>query len=327
MTETREQALPDIRRSFARHNLTWLDLAPWVVIVGAYFLADGYLPLGTQIIIMIIFALSLDLILGYGGVESLGHAALFGAGSYAAGLFALRVSSDPITGIVIAGFAGMLTALITGPLILRVRGITLVMMSLAVATVMLELANSWRSLTGGADGLYGFTIAPLFGRFDFDLFGRTGYWYSAAIFAIVFILCKIVVNSPFGLTIRGIRENPVRMRLLGIPVLRRLIMMYAISGFCAGLAGGLSAQVTQLVGLDSFSFVLSGNVLVMLILGGTGSLNGAIIGATLFVLLADRAAAISPFHWLFALGIGLILTVRYAPGGLVGFFQRRSEGR
>jgi len=325
MTGSREQSPPDIRMSFARHNLSWLDLAPWVVIVGAYFMADGYLPLGTQIIIMIIFALSLDLILGYGGVESLGHAALFGAGSYAAGLFALRISSDPISGILVAGLAGMLTGLITGPLILRVRGITLVMMSLAVATVMLELANSWRSVTGGADGLYGFTIAPLFGRFDFDLFGRTGYWYSAAVFAVVFILCKIVVNSPFGLTIRGIRENPVRMRLLGIPVLRRLVMMYAISGFCAGLAGGLSAQVTQLVGLDSFSFVLSGNVLVMLILGGTGSLNGAIIGATIFVLIADRAAAISPFHWLFALGIALILTVRFAPGGLVGFFQRRGS--
>jgi branched-chain amino acid transport system permease protein len=139
---------------------------------------------------------------------------------------------------------------------------------------------------------------------------------------IVFVLCKLLVNSPFGLTIRGIRENPIRMRLLGVPVLRRLVTMYVISGFLAGVAGGLSAQVTQLVALDSFSFVLSGNVLIMVILGGIGSLNGAILGAALFVLISDRAAAISPFHWLFALGIALILTVRYAPAGLIGFLQR-----
>jgi len=315
----------DIGKAFARHGLNWLDLLPWVLIVGLYFLTEGYLPLGTQVIIMIVFALSLDLVLGYGGVESLGHAALFGAGSYAAGIFALRVSGDPITGLLIAGLAGSLTAIVTGPIVLRARGITLVMLTLAVATVMLELANAARSVTGGADGLYGFQIKPLLGMFEFDLFGHTAYWYCAAVFAVVFVICKIVVNSPFGLTVRGIRENPVRMRLLGVPVLRRLVVLYAISGFCAGMAGGLSAQVTQLVGLDAFSFVLSGNVLVMLIIGGTGSLNGAIIGATIFVLLSDRLAAISPSHWLFALGIGLILTVRFAPSGLVGLLRKRSE--
>ena len=309
--------------SFSRHDLSWLDFAPFILIAGLYFVADSYLPLITQIIIMIVFALSLDLILGYGGVESLGQAALFGTGSYAAGIFALRYSSDPFAGLAVAGFAGAIMAAITGPIVLRSRGITLVMMTLAVATMLLELANAMRWLTGGADGLYGFKIAPLFGLFEFDLYGKTAYWYVAAIFAFVFIICKIVVNSPFGLTVRGIRENPVRMRLLGVPVLGRLVTMYIISGFLAGVAGGLSAQVTQLVALDAFSFVLSGNVLIMLILGGTGSLNGAILGATLFVLISDRAAAVSPFHWLFALGIGLILTVRYAPAGLVGLFHKR----
>lgn len=314
---------PDFSANFARHRLTWLDVVPFVLIIGLYFVAGSYVPLITQIMIMVVFALSLDLILGYGGVESLGHAALFGAGAYAAGIFSLHASSDPIAGLAIAGVAGAVVAGLTGPLVLRARGITLVMMTLAVATMMLELANSMRWLTGGADGLYGFTISPLFGVFPFELDGRTAYWYAAGVFLFVFVICKIVVNSPFGLTIRGIRENPVRMRLLGVPVLRRLVMMYVISGFLAGIAGGLSAQVTQLVALDSFSFVLSGNVLVMLILGGTGSLNGAILGAALFVLVSDRAAAISPFHWLFALGIGLILTVRYAPSGLIGLFTRR----
>jgi branched-chain amino acid transport system permease protein len=309
--------------SFSRHDLSWLDVAPFVLIAGLFFVADSYLPLITQIMIMMVFALSLDLILGYGGVDSLGQAALFGSGSYAAGIFALRYSSDPLAGLAIAGICGALVAALTGPIVLRARGITLVMMTLAVATMLMELANAMRWLTGGADGLYGFKIAPLLGRFEFDLFGTTAYVYVASILLVVFVICKLVVNSPFGLTIRGIRENPTRMLLLGVPVLRRLVAMYVISGFLAGLAGGLSAQVTQLVALDAFSFVLSGNVLIMLILGGTGSLNGAILGAALFVLISDRAAAVSPFHWLFALGIVLILTVRYAPAGLIGLFRRQ----
>lgn len=304
--------------AFSRHPYSWVDLLPWAGVLAVYFFAADYLPLGTQVIIMIIFALSLDLVLGYGGIPTLGHAALFGAGAYAAGLLAKQVTGEPISGLVVAALAGGATAVVTGPIVLRSHGITLVMLTLAVATLLLELANSWPSVTGGADGLYGFQIAPLLGRFSFDLRGYTAYVYSAIVMALVFVACKVVVNSPFGLTIRGIRENPVRMRLVGVPVTRYLVLMYGISGLLAGAAGGLSAQVTQLVGLDAFSFVLSGNVLIMLILGGTGSLYGAILGATAFVVLADRAAAVSPFHWLFALGIALILTVRYAPDGLVG---------
>jgi branched-chain amino acid transport system permease protein len=314
---------PEFARNFSRHHLSWLDAAPFVLIVGLYFIAGSYVPLITQIMIMSVFALSLDLALGYAGVETLGQAALFGAGSYGAGIFALRASSDPLAGLAIAGLSGAIVAAITGPVVLRARGITLVMLTLAVATMLLELANSMQWLTGGADGLYGFNTAPLLGLFPFELDGRTAYWYAAVVLLFVFAVCKLVVNSPFGLTIRGIRENPLRMRLLGVPVLRRLVMMYIISGFLAGIAGGLSAQVTQLVALDSFSFVLSGNVLIMLVLGGTGSLNGAILGAALFVAVSDRAAAVSPFHWLFALGIGLILIVRFAPSGLISLFARR----
>jgi branched-chain amino acid transport system permease protein len=323
----------DIRRGFYRHSFSWVDLLPLVAVLLTYLFAADYLPLATQVIIMIVFALSLDLVLGYAGIPTLGHAALFGTGAYAAGLLAKHVTTEPITGLAAASFAGAAIALLTGPIVLRSHGITLVMLTLAVATMLLELANSWQSLTGGADGLYGIQIAPIIGRFEFDLWGYTAYWYSVAVMVVVFILCKFVVNSPFGLTVRGIRENPVRLRLLGIPVTRYLVLLYVISGLLAGAAGGLSAQVTQLVGLDAFSFVLSGNVLIMLILGGTGSLYGAILGAAVFVVLADRAAAISPFHWLFALGIVLILAVRYAPDGLVGLlgsqkfsFLRRKSG-
>jgi branched-chain amino acid transport system permease protein len=308
--------------NFARHRPSWLDVIPFILIAGLFFVAGTYLPLITQIMIMSVFALSLDLILGYAGVETLGHAALFGAGAYGAGIFALRASAEPLLGLVVGGLAGAGVAAVTGPVVLRARGITLVMLTLAVATMLLELANSMQWFTGGADGLYGYQPTPLFGIFAFELDGKAAYWYAAIVLLIVFLICKIVVNSPFGLTIRGIRENPVRMRLLGVPVLRRLVTMYVISGFLAGIAGGLSAQVTQLVALDSFSFILSGNVLIMLVLGGVGSLNGALLGAALFVAVSDRAAAVSPFHWLFALGIGLILVVRYAPSGLVRLFPR-----
>jgi branched-chain amino acid transport system permease protein len=309
---------PDIRDAFSRHPLSWLDALPWVAVAGLYFAAGKYLPLGTQVMIQIIFALALDLALGYGGVATLGHAAFFGMGAYAAGLYALHVSAEPISGLAVAAIAGGATGLLAGPLILRTRGLTLVMLTLALATLLHELANSLKSVTGGADGLFGYKIAPLLGAFPFDLRGRTAYWYGAAVMAVVFFLCKLLVNSPFGLAVKGIRENPVRMRMLGVPVTARLVWLYAISGAFAAVAGGLSAQVTKLVGLDSLTFTLSGNVLVMLILGGTGSLYGAFLGATVFVVLSDRAAAVSPFHWLFAIGILLILAVRYAPQGIVG---------
>jgi branched-chain amino acid transport system permease protein len=270
--------------------------------------------------IQVAFALSLDLVLGYGGIDSLGHVAFFGMGAYGAGLFATHVSSEPVTGLCAAAVLGAITGLITGPLVLRTRGLTLVMLTLAVATMLQELGNAsaMKPITGGADGLFGFQIAPLFGLFPFDLYGHTAYWYALGVVAVVFFICKVVVNSPFGLAIRGIRENPVRMRMLGVNVTARLVTLYCISGALAGIAGGLSAQVTKLVGLDSFGFLLSGNALVMLILGGTGSLYGAIIGATIFVVLSDRAAAIDPFNWLFAIGAVLILAVRFAPQGVVG---------
>jgi len=311
-----------VRDAFQRHPWSWLDALPFLAVAVLYFAANTYLPLGTQVMIMAIFALALDLALGYGGVATLGHAAFFGIGAYAAGLLALYVTSEPISGLLVAAAAAGAAGLICGALILRTRGLTLVMLTLAVATLLQQLANSLKSVTGGADGLFGFKIAPVLGLYPFDLTGRTAYWYGAAAMAVVYALSKAVVNSPFGLTIRGIRENPVRMRMLGVPVTRRLVALYAISGAFAGVAGGLSAQVTKLVGLDSLAFTLSGNVLVMLILGGTGSLYGAFVGAFVFVVLSDRAAAVSPFNWLFAIGIVLILAVRYAPNGLVGLMRR-----
>jgi branched-chain amino acid transport system permease protein len=312
-----------VRDAFSRHPLSWLDALPWLAALAIYFLFPTYLALGTQVMIAIVFALGLDLALGFGGVASLGHAAFFGIGAYAAGLWALHVTTEPVSGLFAAALAGAVGALAAGPLVLRTRGLTLVMMTLAVATLLQAIANaSWfKPVTGGADGLFGYKVAPLFGRYPFDLYGRTGYWYAAGVMAVVFFLSKALVNSPFGLTIKGIRENQVRMRMLGVPVVRRLVLLYVISGAVAAVAGAVSAQVTRLVGLDSLAFMQSGNVLVMLILGGIGTLYGAFLGATLFVVLSDRAAAVDPFNWLFAVGIVLVLAVRYAPQGLVGLIE------
>jgi branched-chain amino acid transport system permease protein len=310
-----------VRNAFSRHPLSWIDALPWVAALALYFIFPTYLPLGTLVMIQIIFALALDLALGFGGVASLGHAAFFGIGAYTAALYALNVSSEPISALFVAALAGGVGALIVGPIILRTRGITLVMLTLAVATLLENLANSFDSVTGGANGLMGYQVTPLFGVFTFDLEGHTGYWYAAGVMAVVFFLSKALVNSPFGLTIKGIRENQVRMRMLGVPVVSRLVMLYVISGAFAAVAGAVSAQVTTLVGLDSLTFALSGNVLVMLILGGIGSLYGAFLGAFLFVVLSDRAAALDPFNWLFAVGIVLVLAVRYAPQGIVGLIE------
>jgi branched-chain amino acid transport system permease protein len=324
MAEAVVTGATQVRDAFSRHRLSWIDALPWVAVVAAYLVFPDYLPLGTQVMIAAIFALALDLALGYGGVASLGHAAFFGIGAYAAGLWALHVSSEPVSGLVAAGIAGGVGALLAGPLVLRTRGLTLVMLTLAVATLLQSVANAewFKPVTGGADGLFGYEIAPLLGRFQFDLGGRTGYWYAAAVMAVIFFLSKAVVNSPFGLTIRGIRENPVRMRMLGVPVIHRLVVLYIISGAFAAVAGGLSAQIATLVGLGSLDFMQSGNVLVMLILGGIGSLYGAFLGATLFVVLSDRASAIDPFNWLFAVGLVLVLAVRFAPQGLVGVIEQ-----
>jgi branched-chain amino acid transport system permease protein len=195
------------------------------------------------------------------------------------------------------------------------------MLTVAIASMIHELATTAKSITGGDDGLGGYRNSPVLGVFSFDLFGQTAYLYCLGVLAAAFVLCRIIANSPFGLTAHGIRENPVRMRLLGVPITRRLVTLYSISAALAGVAGGLSAQVTRIVSVDSLAFIMSGNVLIMLVLGGVGRLYGAFLGAALYVVFSDRAAAIDPYNWLFALGVLLILVVRYMPEGVMGFIE------
>jgi len=285
-------------------------LAVGLVAWGAW---PDQLGLLTRLAITALVVLSLDLVVGVAGLATLGHAALFGAGAYAAGIFALRLHPDPLLGLAVGVGAGALLALTSGAFLLRYRGFTFLMLTVAVAQIVLSLAQKARDWTGGDDGLTGFTMAPLFGRFAFDMEGRTAALYAIAVLAAGLYLARRIVDSPFGLAVRGIHENRARMAALGTPVFARLLAMYTVAGALAGGAGALSAQTNAIVGMDSLSFALSAELLVMLILGGAGRLTGALIGALVFTLLHHTAASINPYHWLFIVGAALMVVVLLPP--------------
>jgi branched-chain amino acid transport system permease protein len=297
--------------SFVGHAL------PWAIAIVFFFVAGGYLSFGTQVLIWILFALSLDLALGYAGIVTLGQAAFFGLGAYAAGLFAIHVSSDPIIGHLAAVGITALFGFVTGALILHTTGVTFLMLTLAIVSIMFEYANQATKLTGGDDGLQGINVAPLLGVFEFSIFGQTAYIYALVVLFFWFVISWRVVNSPFGRSLDGIRQKPARMRAIGTPVWRRLLAIYTLSAAMAGSAGALSAHATSFVGLSVLSLVTSGVVAVILILGGIRRLYGAFVGATIYLLVQDWSAKVSPYFWEFIVGLMLIATVLFLEGGLM----------
>ncbi len=299
----------------ARLNSAW-HLLPWILAVGFYFAGGGILSLGTSILVYILLTLSLDLALGYAGIITLGHAAFFGFGAYAAALFALHVNMDPLLGLVVATALTAVLAVLTGMLILHTHGVTLLMLTLAISVLLAEAANRAHNLTGGDDGLQ-FTMGPVLGLFRFDLWGKTAYLYALAILLIWFVIAWKVVHSPFGRSLDGIRQSPARMRAIGTPVWWRLLAIYAISAAMAGTAGALSAQTTRFVGLNTLGLLVSGIAVVMLVLGGTRRLYGAFLGATVYVVVQDYAAKVNPFYWMFVIGSLLMATVLFLEGGLM----------
>lgn len=300
-----------------------------LIAVGLYYLFPYDLAFLTHTLILIILVLSIDLILGYAGIPTLGQAALFGGGAYAAALFAIHLSANPIAGLLVGAMAGGILALISGVLVLRTNGLTAIMLTIAFAQICAEVVNRARDLTGGSDGLRVREIEPLFGLFAFDFTGQTGYWYALAVLIIVFALLSKIVNSPFGHSLRGISESPARMRAIGSPVYFRQVVAYMIGGCIAGIAGALSAQITQLVSLETLTFSLSAEALIMLILGGTGRLYGAVIGTFIFMLVHHIAAANDPFNWLFVIGAMILLVVFFLPSGLISLpsiLQKQFKG-
>jgi branched-chain amino acid transport system permease protein len=304
-----------------RHRLRLWELLPWAVAVAGYFLFPDYLPLGAQILIAVLFSLSLDLILGYAGIVTLGQAAFFGTGAYAAGLLAAHGWGEPITGLLVGGLLAALLGWLSGLVILRTQGLTLLMLTLMIAFMFQEAANKAGWLTGGADGLQGMDVWPLLGIFRFDLFGRTAYIYCLVVLFLLWLVARRIVHSPFGRALTGIRENEARMHAIGSPVFRRRLAIYTIAAGFAGVAGALLAQTTQFVALEVLSFERSGSGLIMLIIGGVGRLYGAFIGVPLYMIAQDRFAQADPVYWDFWIGLLLILVVIFARGGLLGLAQ------
>lgn len=299
-----------------------LEIAFWLLPVAAYFAFPGYLVLISQIMIVGLFALSLDLMLGYAGIVSLGHAAFFGLGAYTAGLLSVHGWSEPFSGLLAGAVVAGLFGFIVSFLVVRGQDLTRLMVTLGIGLMLFEAANKASFLTGGVDGLSGMVVGKLFGAFEFDLNGNVAYCYSFAVLFIVFVVLRRVVRSPFGLSLVGIREGVRRMPALGVDVNRRLVAVFTLAATVAGLAGALLAQTTQFVGLDSLGFPRSAELLIMLVLGGTGRLYGALVGAAVFMLAQDYIAGLNPAYWQFYIGLLLMVIVLFARGGILGGLEK-----
>lgn len=298
------------------------ELVFWLLPVIAYFVFPDNLVLLTQMVITALFCLSLDLILGYAGIVSLGHAAFFGMGAYAAGLMAAHGFGDPLIGLAVAALVSALLGLVTSFLVLRGTDLTRLMVTLGVAMMLYEIANKLTPITGGVDGLQGIEMTPIFGQFSFDMYGKTAYWYALVVLFLLFWVARKLVHSPFGLSLKGIRLNVARMPAIGAPVNARLSAVYTIGAAYAGIAGALLAQTTQFVALDVLAFNRSAELMLILVLGGSGTLYGALIGTIVFMVAHHFLSDINPEYWQFWLGALLVVVVLFARDGVMGGVSR-----
>jgi branched-chain amino acid transport system permease protein len=299
-----------------------IEIAFWLATLLLFALFPNYLSLASQIAITALFALSLDLILGYAGIVSLGHAAFFGTGAYTAGILSKYGWGEPLSGLIAAAVLAGLVGYATSFIISRFRHLALIMLTLGLGLLLAELANSASWLTGGVDGLQGVKMWPLLGVFEFDLFGYVAYSYSLIVLFVVFLFARRLINSPFGLALRGIRENSVRMRAIGAPSRAHIRTIYTIAAAIAGVAGALLAQTTETVSLETLSFQRSADVLVILVLGGAGRLYGGLIGAAIFLVARDQFSGIAPQYWYFWIGVLLVMVVMVLPNGILGGLSR-----
>ena len=302
-----------------------LEIVFWLLPVAAFFLFPGYLVLLSQIMIVGLFALSLDLILGYAGIVSLGHAAFFGLGAYTAGLLAVHGWGEPLSGLLAAGLVAALFGFVTSFLVVRGQDLTRLMVTLGIGLMLFEAANKAAFITGGVDGLSGMAMGKLLGRFEFDLYGKTAYIYSLLVLFVLFLVLRRLVHSPFGLSLVGIREGARRMPAIGVNVNQRLSVVFTVSAAVAGVAGALLAQTTQFVGLDTLGFPRSAELLIILVLGGTGRLYGALLGAIVFMLAQDYISGLNPAYWQFWIGLLLVVIVLFARGGILGGLDKLQQ--
>jgi len=304
-------ALHDVS-SHAMATARWrpAEIAFWLLALACAFLFPSRYLIMTDIVRLALFALSLDLILGYAGIVSLGHAAFFGVGAYCAGLLALHgIIVEPVLALVVAGLVAMVLGFVTSFLVIRGVDLTRLMVTLGIALLLEALGERFSNITGGTDGLQGIEMAPILGLFAFDMFGKTGFFYSLIVLFLMFLLARRIVHSPFGLSLRAIRNNPLRASAIGVPVNRRLIAIYTVAAFYAGIAGALFTQTTALASLDVFAFEKSADLMLVLVIGGTGYLYGGLIGAVVFKMLQEVFQTITPQYWLFWIGLVLVVIV------------------
>jgi branched-chain amino acid transport system permease protein len=302
-----------------RRQARWrpLEAVFWACTLLPFLVTPSYLSLASQIAITALFALSLDLILGYAGIVSLGHAAFFGVGAYTAGLIAKHYWTEPLSALVFAAAAAGVVGYATSHIIVRFRHLALIMLTMGFGLLLAEAANSASVVTGGADGLQGFRVPGVLG-FKFDMFGRAAYAYSLAVLFLCFLVARRLIHSPFGLALRGIRENATRMPAIGAPSRAHLRKAYTIAAVVAGIAGALLTQTTSTVSLEVLSFGRSADVLVILILGGAGRLYGGIVGAIIYMVARDHFSGINPQYWYFWIGLMLVAVVMFLPNGILG---------
>jgi branched-chain amino acid transport system permease protein len=314
-----------------RHRLRAWEPLPWVLAIAFYIAFPRHLGFGTELLITILFAISLDLILGYAGIVTLGHAAFFGAGAYTVGMLAKHgIWTEPITGLILAALIAAAVGLGSGLVLLRTRGLTLLMLTLCTMALLEEAANLGHAYTGGFDGLDTLPIAPLLGVFDFNpLYPRTQYLYVLAALFLCFAFVRTLVYSPFGQSLTGIRENMLRMHAVGAPVRTRLVVCYTISAAIAGVAGGIWAQANAYVNLGTLGLDRAATVLIILVLGGHGRVYGAFIGAVAYMVLSHFLSKIYPTAWQLGLGLLLVVIALFARNGILGIGEAalRALGR
>src|SRR6202789_3443317 len=307
-----------IARAHARWH--WSEIAFWILVLACGFLFPSRYLIMTEILRLALFALSLDLILGYAGIVSLGHAAFFGIGAYGAGLLALHgIVNEPVAALVVAGLAAAVVGFLTSFLVIRGVDLTRLMVTLGIALLLEALAEHFSNITGGTDGLQGIALQPILGLVAFDMFGKVGFCYSLVVLVLLVLLARRIGHSPFALSLRAIRNNPLRAAAIGIPVNRRLIAVYTLSAFYAGIAGALFTQTTALASLDVFSFERSADLMLVLVIGGTGYLYGGLIGAVVFKMLQEFFSNITPQYWQFWIGLVLVVIVLGGGGGRRGW--------
>ncbi len=310
-------------RKQAPNIVIWLLLLAmpfWLVGVG------GYVELGTRVVVLGLAAMSLNFLLGYTGVLSFGHAAYFGLGAYGAGMIIRYVVPNTGLGILVGTLVGTLAAAIIGPLIIRLRGVYFAMVTIAFGQVFYFIAFRWNSVTGGDDGLIGWTRQPIdlgFTRIDI-LHNPTAFYYLVLIcFALAVGIMAWLLRSPFGRTLIAIRENERRARFLGIPVDRHIWISWVISCCFVSLAGALYALLNNFVDPRALYWTQSGDFVIMAVLGGMRSFWGPLLGAAIFVILQDYLSSQTE-NWMSFLGLFFVLVVLFFPRGILGLMRRKA---